>query len=329
MSARLPVAALGLFVGVANAAACDKGAAPSSTASSDAQAATSAVASSSATSAASGSLPDAAPTEDAEATTAAEDEQLAEELQSHHRHHHAGFAGFVLSSVETLGIAPDQQTAVDGIRKDYRAAMKPLREANRAVLQLLADGIASGNVDKTKVDAAVARTGTASSATQGATQNLLGQLHGVLRPEQRAALVDKVDAHWAAWGEANAIEQTADASRPDRHLTHIAKELALTSDQIDKFRANLDATKDAKKPFDAAAVETYLKAFDTAFIADAFDAKKLPPSGPESSRIVSWGAQRMAWFYEALASVLTADQRATLAEKLHQRTGGPEPREKP
>jgi Spy/CpxP family protein refolding chaperone len=245
-------------------------------------------------------LPDAASNADAEA---AEDEQLADELELHHRHHHAGLAGFVISSVETLGIAPDQQAAVDGIRKEYRAKMKPLHEANGTVLQLLADGISTGNIDKAKVDAAVASAGTASETVQGATQSLLTELHGVLRPEQRVALVDKVDAHWAVWREANASGH-ADGAKPD-------------------------AEKDARKPFDPAASEAYVKAFDTAFAEGTFDAKKLPASGPESSRIVSWGAHRMAWFYEALAPVLTADQRTTLAERLRQRASGPGSREKP
>jgi Spy/CpxP family protein refolding chaperone len=320
--------ALAMAVGTA-AAACDKGAGPSSTPSAEAQASASAATSASAVPSASDTVSDAASSveaEDAEAAQAAEDE-LADELQSHHRHHHAGFAGFVLSSVETLGIAPDQQVAVDAIRKDYRVAMKPLHEANRAVLQLLADGIAAGAIDKPKVDAAIVHAGTAASGVQGVTQNLLNQLHGALHPEQRAALVDKIDAHWAVWREANAGEHAKDDSKPDRHVARIAKELALTSDQVDKFRANLDAAKDAKKPFVAAAFEAYMKAFDAAFVADTFDAKKLPSF--ESSRIVSWGTERMGGFYEALAPVLTPDQRAKLAEKLRQRASGPGPREKP
>jgi Spy/CpxP family protein refolding chaperone len=248
---------------------------------------------------------------------------VVEELQAHHRHHHQGFAGFVISSIETLGIGADQQAAVDAVRKEFRTKMKPLREANGAVLQLLADGIAAGTMDKGKVDAAVGRAGMASAGLQGALPSLLNQLHAALRPEQRVALVDKIDAHWAAWRDVNSGDHAADGTKPDRRLNHLAKEYGLTSDQIDKVRATLDASKDTKKPFDAAAVETYVKAFDTAFIEDAFDAKKLPGAGPDSAHVVSWGAERMAWFYEALAPVLTADQRPQVAEKLHQRALGP------
>jgi Spy/CpxP family protein refolding chaperone len=231
--------------------------------------------------------------------------------------------------VETLGIAPDQQTAIEGIRKEFRTKMRPLREANTAVFGVLADGIAAGTIDKTKVDGAVARAGTAAAAVHAATPDVLNQLHAVLRAEQRAALVDKIDAHWTVWREANSAESMADGgSKPDRHIAHLAKEIGLTSDQVDKLRANLDATKDVKKPFDPVAADAYVKAFDTAFVADAFDAKKLPAAASESSRIVSWGAERMARFYEALAPVLTPDQRTQVADKLRERAEHT-PKEKP
>jgi Spy/CpxP family protein refolding chaperone len=331
IEARTLVMTLALAVGMAGAA-CDKGSAPASTSSGGATpepsasaVATASAAPSAATTAAEGGA--ASGGADAEAAQSAEDEQVNDELLTHHRHHHQGLAGFVIWAVETLGVAPDQQTAIDGIRKDFRTKLKPLHEANLAVIQLLADGIAAGTIDKAKVDAAVAKAATASSAVQGATIDVLNQLHKALRPEQRTALVDKVDAQWATWREAN--DPGADSTKRDRHINHLAKEIGLTSDQVDKLRANLDATKDAKKAYDPAAAEAYVKAFDTAFVTDTFDAKKLPAAGPESSRLVSWGAERMAWFYEALAPVLTADQRPKVADKLRQRAAGPDGKDKP
>jgi Spy/CpxP family protein refolding chaperone len=310
--------------------ACEKNSAQSSGSSAEASASASASPSSSAAAAAaSASAADAASSADAEAELIEEENHLTDELQAHHRHHHQGFVGFVIMAVETLGIAPDQQTAVDGIRKDFHTKMKPLREANTAVLDLLADGIAAGTIDKAKVDAAVARAGTAAAAVHAATPDVLNHLHAVLRPEQRAALVDKVDAQWMVWREANSAEQMGDGgSGPDRHIAHVAKDIGLTSDQVDKLRANLDATKDVKKPFDPVAVDAYLKALDEAFVAEAFDAKKLPAAASEDSRVVSWGAERMARFHEALAPVLTPDQRTQVADKLRQRAEHT-PKEKP
>ncbi len=322
--------ALALMVGIAGAgSACDKEeakpSAPTPSASASAAPAPSASAAPSAAPSASAA---ASPTDGGvDPDAAAHDEVVNNELQAHHQHHHGGFAGFVLAAVETLGIAPDQQTAVDGFRKEYRTKAKPLREANAAVMHLVADGIAAGNVDRAKIEPAIAKAATAATAAQAAAQELLNHLHGVLRPEQRAAFVDKVDAHWAAWREAN--EHAAEGGKPDRHLRRLAKDLSLTKDEVDKAHAAMDADKEAKKPFDAAASEAYIKAFDTAFAGDTFDAKKLPAAGPESSRLVSWGTGRMVSFYGALAPVLTPDQRTALAEKLRQRGNGPDSKDKP
>jgi Spy/CpxP family protein refolding chaperone len=258
-----------------------------------------------------------------------EDESVKEEIQSQHRHHHRGIAGFVLMSIETLGIGPDQQAAVDKIRKEFHAKIRPIREANGAVLQLLGDGIAAGTIDKAKGDAALAKVGPAASVIPKATADVLDQLHAALHPEQRIALVDKIEANWAVWKETNGGEQAEEDAKPHGHLAHLAKEIGLTSEQVDKVRANLDAAKDSKKPFDAAAADAYVKAFDAAFVEDTFDAKKLPPSVADNTHIVSWGAERMVRFYEALAPVLTPDQRPKVADKLHERAAESNPKEKP
>jgi len=230
-----------------------------------------------------------------------------------------------MSSVETLGVAPEQQAAVDKFRKEYRQKTKPLREANHAVIALVADGVAAGKIDRAKVDAEVAKATAAAPAVQAAVQALLTELHAALRPEQRAALVDKVDAHFAVWKEIN--ERVVPSAKPDHQLRRLTKDLTLTKDQVDKVQASLEAGKDAKKPFDALAADAYLKAFDAEFAGEKFDAKKLPPFGPESGKLIGWGTGHMAAVYEALAPVLTPEQRTTLADKLRQRGAAGEPKE--
>lgn len=317
-----------LAVGLAGAA-CEK---PSPEASSaEASASASAAASVSPAPSASTSASEDAGDNSAESAKQEEEEadNVKDEIQSQHRHHHRGLAGFVLMAIETLGIGPDQQEAVDKIRKEFHAKIRPIREANSAVLQLLGDGIAAGTIDKAKVNAALAKIAPAASVIPKATTDVLDQLHAALRPEERVALVDKIEANWAVWKDTNGGEQAAEDAKPHGHLAHLAKEIGLTSEQVDKVRANLDAAKDSKKPFDAAAADAYVKAFDAAFVADTFDAKKLPPSVADNTHIVSWGAERMVRFYEALAPVLTADQRPKVADKLHERAAESTPKEKP
>jgi Spy/CpxP family protein refolding chaperone len=255
----------------------------------------------------------------ANTTGALEEEQSSAELITHHSHHHGGFVGFVLAAVETVGVTPEQQLALDKIEADFRAKVEPVRMANGAVMNALADGVMAGNIDVAKVDAAVAGVSTAAGQLHGATADALNQLHALLRPEQRMALVDKVEAHWAVWKEANAGDQATDNGQPDGHIGHVAKELGLTNDQVEKVRANLSALPaPSRGPFDATAAEAHMKAFGTAFNGETFDAKTLSTADPANTKIASWGASRMEHFYQALAPVLTADQRAKVADKLRE-----------
>jgi Spy/CpxP family protein refolding chaperone len=251
----------------------------------------------------------------------AEDDEDSQDLKAHHRHHHGGFVHFMLLGIETLGISPEQQTQVDKIKADLHAKMQPVHDAQKAVLLALADGVAAGNVDTAKVDAAVAAVGTAASQVHGATVDALNQLHAVLRPEQRTALVDKVEAHWSMWKEANGDEAAAAKEHePGGHIAHLAKEISLTPDQVDKLRASFAssvAAQSQRAKFDPAEAEAHLKAFGTAFAADTFDAKSLATGTATNTHIASWGAARMARFYEALSPLLTPDQRTKVAAKLH------------
>jgi Spy/CpxP family protein refolding chaperone len=217
-------------------------------------------------------------------------------------------------AVDTLGTSAEQGAALDKIGANFDKKMKPIREADSAVDSLLADGVAAGAIDKTKVDAAVARDVAAAANVHGAVDEELNELHAALRPEQRSALVDKVEAQWSLWKDANA--QATESAKPDGHLKHFAKKFALTDDQVTKARAAIDAAKEA--PFDTAAAEAHMKAFSAAFVADTFDAKKLPLAVSENSHLVSWGAGRSARFYGAVTPILTPEQRTKVADELRE-----------
>jgi Spy/CpxP family protein refolding chaperone len=256
----------------------------------------------------------------ASGVAAPDDDEDSQDLKAHHRHHHGGIVHFVILAIDTLGISPEQQAKVDAIKADLRAKTQPVRDAQKAVLLALADGVAAGNVDPAKVDAAIANVGAAAAQVHGATKDALNQLHAVLRPEQRAALVDKVEAHWTMWKDANGDEKAAaHEHEPGGHIAHLAKEIGLTPDQVEKLKASFPpamAAQSQRAHFDPAEAETHLKAFGAAFAADTFDAGSLVQSGPAHGHVATWGSSRMARFYGALAPVLTPDQRTKVADKL-------------
>jgi Spy/CpxP family protein refolding chaperone len=251
------------------------------------------------------------------ATATAENDDAAAGLREHHRyHHHGGVTLFIAMSLDTLGVSPEQREAVERIRTDLHARMEPARTAEQNLVTILADGLAAGNIDGAKVDAAVAGVTAAGAAVHEASAGALNELHAALTPPQRAALVDKVESHWAVWQKAN-VEEGGPADR-DGHLATLATDLDLTPDQVDKIRAGLGEGMKAVPRLDPQEIPTHLRALGDAFRSEKFDARGLTTASSANAHLVGWGAAHMARFVEIVTPVLTPDQRAKLAERLRE-----------
>ncbi len=243
------------------------------------------------------------------AGASAEEEDATAGLIEHHRHHHHGGVTLLIAmSLDTLGLSPEQRPAVEKIRSDLHARMEPARAAEQNLLGTLADGLAAGVIDPAKVDAAVAQLTSAAANVHDASTDALNQLHGVLTPPQRAALVDKLEAHWSVWQRANTDE--------DDHLTQLTADLALTPDQIDKIRGSQAEAMKAVPRFDPQEITAHVRAFGDAFRSQTFDAKTLTTGGAATAHMVGWGAAHMAHFIESVSPVLTPEQRGKLAQTL-------------
>jgi Spy/CpxP family protein refolding chaperone len=216
----------------------------------------------------------------------------------------------IAMSLDTLGLSPEQKPVVEKLRSDLHARMEPARAAEQNLVGTLADGLAAGMLDPVKVDAAVAQLTSAAAMVHDASADALNQLHGVLTPPQRAALVDKLEAHWSVWQRANTDQS--------EHLTELAAELDLTPDQVEKIRASQAEAMKALPRFDSQEVTAHIRAFGDAFRAPAFDAKTLPTGGTATAQMVGWGAARMAHFIESVSPVLLPEQRGKLAQILRQ-----------
>ena len=156
-----------------------------------------------------------------------------------------------------------------------------------------------------------------SAASHDASVDALNELHSVLTPPQRAALVDKVEAHWAVWQKANA-EETATAAPPGGHLATLATDLGLTTEQVDKIRANLAEGMKPVPRLDPQEIATHLQTFGDAFRGETFDAKTLTTAGGADAHIVGWGTAHLAHFVETVSPVLTPEQRAQYAQTLRE-----------
>ena len=175
----------------------------------------------------------------ATAASASDVDEVAAGLTEHHRHHHHGGVTLLIAlSLDTLGVSPERRPTVERIQKELHARMEPARAAKQKLAATLADGVAAGKFDAARVDAAVAQVTAAAETVHDASVAVLNELHAVLTPAERAAVVDKVEAHWAVWQKANAEED--DPMNPERgRLAMLATDLGLMQSQVDKIRTSI------------------------------------------------------------------------------------------
>jgi len=224
---------------------------------------------------------------------------------------------FIAMSLDSLNVDPDQSAEIVKIQTDMRTKMQPAHDAEKKLLTVLADGIALGKIDVGKVQSATKQVSDAAGGIHDALTDSLNHLHAVLTPPQRAALVDKVEAHFAVWTQATSEDETAERDAHGGHLGALAKDLELSPLQVEKIRATFKAsTTAAPVHFNRIQSEEHLRAFGEAFASDKFDAKTLSTGGAANAQIATWGAARTVRFYEAVNPSLTLDQRAKLATSL-------------
>lgn len=256
----------------------------------------------------------AAATEPPDQVGVSEDESTADLAEHDRHHHHGGIPMFVAMSLDTLGVDDNQRAQIEKIQIDIHAQLKPAKDAEKAALLVLADGVAAGNVDQARMATAIGELAQVSASAHDAVADSLNALHQTLTAAQRQALVDKVEAHLAVWHETNSAEQMAD--KHGGHLAKLATDLSLTPDQVEKIRGNFTTSMSAAPKYDHAEIDAHFKLFAEAFTSDTFDAHALKGGGMVSSHMAVWGLTRMSHFYTAAAPVLTPEQRTRAADEL-------------
>jgi Spy/CpxP family protein refolding chaperone len=233
-------------------------------------------------------------------------------LEQHRHHHHGGATMFIAMALDTLAVAPAERPEVEKIQVVLADRMAAAQDAERKVLATLADGVQAGSVDPAKVDASIGQLARASGAIHAGTAAALTKLHALLTPVERAALADKVEAHWAVWTRVNG------PAGHDSPVAELTEALQLTHDQADRIRVAVEAMP-AGASLDTQEVEGHIRAFAGAFAAsDAFGAKTVPLGSTDDARLATVGATYMARFCEAATPLLTPEQRAKLAAHLRE-----------
>jgi len=227
-------------------------------------------------------------------------------------HAYGGVTQFVAMSLDTLVLTPEQRAHFAPIVADLYTKMEVVRGAEAAVFTVLADGIARATIDTGTVDSGIGRLKIDATTVYNLATDSLNRLHAMLSAEQRATLMNDIEARWTSWQAAN---PTNEANRSEGDLGAVAAALGLEANQVATMRHRFGELIRASSPLDVAAVTRNLHSFEKAFEGDNFDALVVPQSSIGSD-LAGWSVTRIARLCEALHETLTPEQRAKLVALL-------------
>jgi Spy/CpxP family protein refolding chaperone len=219
--------------------------------------------------------------------------------------HHEGILGRALALSSLTG---DQRTAIERLVQTRRAAEAPVKQADARLLTVLATQVEQASVNPQALAPDLQARDGAATAARAVDRETLQQLHDLLTPAQRGALVDAMEA-----GDAGGY-----GHRGHEQLAHMEQRLGLTEQQEALVAANLRAERaghqggpdGGRHGHPGAGKQAWLESFRT----DSFNATA---SGGQP-----WAGHRgdhMEHLMQAMVPVLTPAQRAELAAHLRHR----------
>lgn len=212
----------------------------------------------------------------------------------------------VFRALAALELRDAQRGEVDRVRELFEARTAGVRVAEAALRDKLASAIAAGKVEPADFAEELAAVSRASDASKPAFVDAVAQLHAVLDPAQRKALVD---------GLASRGEHGRGGGLGHGGLLRLAKDLDLTSDQRDALREKMKAAKGAGGHDDRARHREGLRALADAFVRDDFDAKTAL-AAPSMADLAGKRGEAMIRIAAAAVPILTPAQRTLAADRL-------------
>lgn len=231
------------------------------------------------------------------------------------------FGRLVFDSLDDLQLKPAQRQIVEKVRGDVRASMEPVQQARKALMVEVADGVAAGSIDDSKVDAGISKMEQEIQRATPALQDAMNRIHAALDPQQRRALVEGMRARGSALRE-KAEERGGVRGIVRARLRRLADTLELTPHQRAAIRDNAKAEfRDMRGAFDPEVRQQHAQRMRTigeAFMTESFDARHLDVGreAPAASRKISTGMTRLV---KVVLPELTPDQRSKLAGMIRQR----------
>jgi Spy/CpxP family protein refolding chaperone len=234
--------------------------------------------------------------------------------------HSRGPRGLV-GMAEQLGSLSDAQRAtIQRIAQAQRSSFAPVRQADAAVLDVLARQVEAGAIDRQALDGSVRARESAALAARGAHRDAMQKLHDVLTTDQRNQLVDASLARMHGHFPRGGADGGAMHDGGGRALAAFGRHLGLTDAQKEQIRTNFRAERAAEGAAGQGHPQSGAgKAWLDSFRTDGFQAGAMGPDAAGAQAFLDRRADRLEDWMQAAVPVLTQSQRATLAGHLRDR----------
>ncbi len=271
----------------------------------------------------------------------------------HGRAFKRGPAKLFRKALKLKDLSDAQRTGIEALLGELKPDKKGMT-AFKSFHEALADGVAAGNIDDAAITKATEAIDAQMVAKRDKMAKALEQLHKLLSPEQRSALIAKM----RKWGDKKGRhfrgDEAADGPEGRRHrrrggdrargrkrggerargkfgkhgkmgkhgMGKLIKQLDLSEEQREQLRALRDKSHAerpglADKKAHREAMRAKMSAFGEAFASDNFDAKALAAKMPMGEHMRKRFTHKVAKM-KAILPILTKPQREKLAKLLRE-----------
>ena len=216
----------------------------------------------------------------------------------------------IFGQVEALDLRDEQRAAVSEVRQNLIADLAPHREAMRQVAETLAKGIETGRLEASDAAAQQAALAVAVTEAKASFGNAMNAIHDTLDPDQRAALVARLEEQRLAHAQGRTGEHGP--------LAKLALEIGLSDEQKAALHEAVQKSVEDFFPDHKTrreAQEAKLQAMGDAFVSDDFDAADFNLGGGAERAMESFG-QVATRAIAISGSVLSDSQRQMAATML-------------
>jgi Spy/CpxP family protein refolding chaperone len=224
---------------------------------------------------------------------------------------------------EALGEVPltaSQRVRIEAMARDFEARHTIALTARKDLMLALAAQVEAGHIERGALEPKVDAFSSALESTRPADRASLEELHTLLSADQRVAFVDAVQARMVG---------RQDEGRSHHPLKQWADDLKLSEDQRGQIRMALHShagPTDHDRPGEHPGAEGPQHAGESrhgakvlsAFKEDRFVLDDVAPA-KDMAKKVGKMVDRVIRLAEVAVPVLTAEQRATAAQKLRER----------